>query len=108
IHKFLNQMRIVYRNHLQFKCLLLSSVQMFSKYPGMAARYKKTQIERKATLYQGMLKLKKRGYLKSSFSEKEMKELIDTLSIIARFWIADAIHKQGEKTEEQVVGHYLR
>lgn len=103
---FLAMLKSVFYNHLKYRCLLLSFVHLMEQNKKMAARYKKTQTDRYATLRLNLQTLLEGGYLLIK-DEREIDFLLSTLSLITRFWISEAQISFSHLNPEQQVNHYL-
>jgi AcrR family transcriptional regulator len=102
LYEFLQTLHQVFKNHVKFRCLLLSVVHVLSQNKNMASTYKKTQASRFADLRSNMEVMEKSGYLK--FEEDADKEfLITSISLVSRFWISEAsISFRNWNTDKQV------
>src|SRR5688572_29202100 len=63
MRSFLDMMKQVFMNHLQFRCLLLSFVHVMEQNKLVATSYKKTQNTRNATIKANVTTLASSGYL---------------------------------------------
>lgn len=99
---FLEMLHQVFRNHVKFRCLLLSVVHLMKQNKHMAAAYKKTQKVRNATITSNLQVLVNAGYLNVN-NKTDMEFLVSSISLISRFWISEAaISYRGLTTEEQI------
>ena len=103
---FITMLEVVFYNHLTYRCLLLSFVHLMEQNKRMAARYKKTQENRYATLRLNLQTLLDGGYLLVK-DEKEIDFLVSTLTIVIRFWISEAQISFRHLNPEQQIHHYL-
>jgi len=104
---FLGMLHQVFKNHLQFRCLLLSFVHVMEQNKVVAASYKRTQKTRNDTLKVNIDTLEKSGYLKVEEVE-ENEFLVSTLALVSRFWISEAAVSLRHLTEADQIKHYLR
>ena len=99
---FLEMMKKVFHNHIQFRCLLLSFVHVMQQNKLVKAAYKKRQNERTATIKSNLETLVEAGYIKVE-QEGELDFLVSTISLISRFWISEAaVSSRHLETDEQV------
>ncbi len=106
LETFLNTYQTVFRNQIQYRCLLLSFVHLMKQNKKMALRYKKTERNRYDTLRSNIKTLEKSGYLKID-SEKEVEYLVHTIALIARFWISEATVSYNHLTPEKQISRYI-
>lgn len=106
IETFLAMFQLVFRNHLKFRCLLLSFVHLMEQNKKMSVRYKKTQSDRNATLRSNLKTLVKSGYLKVN-DDREIEFLVSAIALIARFWISEATISFRHLKPEEQINHYV-
>jgi AcrR family transcriptional regulator len=103
---FLEMLHQVFRNHLKFKCLLLSFVHIMEQNRLVAAAYKKTQVDRNATITTNIGILTSSGYVQLKDKEDQA-FLVSTLALISRFWISEAAVSFSHLSGEEQTRHYL-
>jgi AcrR family transcriptional regulator len=103
---FLDMMHQVFRNHVEFRCLLLSFVHVMEQNKLVAASYKKTQDTRNATIKDNMDALEKQGYLNVQ-DDDEKQFLISSIALISRFWISESTISFRKLSSETQMAHYL-
>lgn len=106
IETFLEMFRLVFRNHLKYRCLLLSFVHLIEQNKKMSVRYKKTQSDRNATLRLNLKILVKSRYLKVN-NEGEIEFLVSAIALIVRFWISEAAVSLSHLKPEEQIYHYV-
>lgn len=106
LRDFLEMMQQVFRNHLQFRCLLLSFVHVMEQNKLAAASYKKTQNTRNATIQTIIETLTQKGFLKATEEEKEL--LVTSIALISRFWISEATVSFRKLSSDEQLKHYLK
>lgn len=106
IVKFFKMLNLVFHNHLKYRCLFLSLVHLMEQNKILAARYKKTQNDRNATIRSNLKTLAAAGYL-VIHDENEIEFLISAISLIARFWISEAAVSLRHLKSEEQISHYL-
>ena len=106
LRSFLEVLRIVFNNHITYRCLLLSFVHLMEQNKVIASRYKKTQGDRNATLTSNLTMLIKQGHLKIE-DESAIEILVSTIGLISRFWISEAAISFRHWTTDQQIRHYL-
>ncbi|MCW3074963.1 MAG: hypothetical protein JWP69_2032 [Flaviaesturariibacter sp.] len=103
---FLDLLHGVFRNHLQYRCLLLSFVHVMLQNKRVAAAYKKTQSQRSTALARNIEALQASGYLR--LEDEITKEfLVSTLALINRFWISEAAISFRQVNDKVQMKHYL-
>jgi AcrR family transcriptional regulator len=103
---FFEMLQQVFRNHLKYRCLMLSFVHLMERNPLIAKRYSKTQTERNATWSKNIQALRAAKFI--SADAKQVDFLVSTISLIARFWISEAAISFKTATEEEQMEHYLK
>jgi AcrR family transcriptional regulator len=103
---FFDMIEAVFKNHLKYRCLLLSFVHVMQRNPIVAKRYSKVQMKRVDTWALNVMTLSKRNYLVTQ-SQDDIDFLVSTISLIARFWISEAAISYKHLNEEQQIRHYL-
>ncbi len=106
IETFLGMFQLVFRNHLKFRCLLLSFVHLMEQNKKMSVRYKKTQSDRNATIRSNLKTLVNSGYLKVK-DDGEIEFLVSAIALIVRFWISEATISFRHLKPEEQINHYL-
>ena len=106
MQSFLEMLQKVFNNHVSYRCLLLSFVHLMKQNKVMALRYKKTQLDRNATLKSNLNLLVKQSYLKVE-DESEIEFLISSIALVSRFWISEAAISFRQWSTEQQIAHYL-
>jgi AcrR family transcriptional regulator len=104
---FLWMLQRVYENHYRFRCLLRSFVHIMSQNKKVAEAYKKTQTVRIATIGSNFKTLVNAGYLKVE-DEETPDFLVQTLSLISRFWISEAAIAARHLGKDAQIKHYLK
>ena len=103
---FFDMLEAVFKNHLKYRCLMLSFVHIMQRNPLIAKRYSKTQSERSDTWRKNIQALIAGKYLTAD--EEEVVYLVSSLSLIARFWISEAAVSFRSQSEEDQMQHYLK
>jgi AcrR family transcriptional regulator len=103
---FLHRFKLVFSNHLKYRCLLLSFVHLMKQNKKIAARYKKTQKNRHSALKSNITTLIKSGYLKN-MSEGDISLTVSAIALIVRFWISEAAVSQRNSKPENQINHYI-
>jgi AcrR family transcriptional regulator len=102
---FFGMLAEVFRNHVRYRCLMLSFVHIMQRNPHIAKRYSKTLTERIDTWERNVQSLIAQGYLKAD--KQEVAFLVSSLSLISRFWISEAAVSFRNDTGEVQMKHYL-
>lgn len=103
---FFEMLRQVFRNHINYRCLMLSFVHIMQQNPIIAKRYSKIQSARSETWSTNIQALRKGKYISADTSEIDF--LVSTISLVARFWISEAAISFKHLTEDQQLQHYTR
>lgn len=106
ITSFFEMMDQVFRNQIQYRCLLLSFVHLMTQNPRIAERYKETSTNRNSALTGNLQSLIHNGDL-SIESEVEIAYLVSALALIIRFWISEATISLSQLSLDQQIKHYL-
>lgn len=103
---FLQTFHQVFKNHVRFRCLLLSVVHLMKQNKHMAASYRNTQKTRNATIKSNLQTLVHGGYLTIT-DNAGADFLVSGISLVSRFWISEAaVSFRGLSTAQQI-RHYL-
>lgn len=106
IETFLSRFRLIFRNHVHYRCLLLSFVHLMERNKKIAARYKKTQTDRNATLRANLRTLSLSCYLRAN--DNDIDYLVSSIALIVRFWISEAAVSLRHLPAEDQIGHYIK
>ncbi|MDX1939182.1 MAG: TetR/AcrR family transcriptional regulator [Saprospiraceae bacterium] len=106
IETFLGMFQLVFRNHIKYRCLLLSFVHLMEQNKKISIRYKKTQSDRNATLRSNLKILVNSGYLKVN-DDSEIEFLVSAIALIVRFWISEATVSLSHLKPEEQISHYV-
>ena len=106
IQDFFKMLDGVFRNHIKYRCLMLSFVHLMERNPIIAKRYGKVQAKRNETWTVNIMALKNHKYLITK-SQAEIDFLVSTIALIARFWISEAAISYKNLSKEQQIQHYL-
>ncbi|MBL7812779.1 MAG: TetR/AcrR family transcriptional regulator [Bacteroidetes bacterium] len=106
VASFLEKFQMVFRNHIQYRCLLLSFVHLMEQNPRMAERYKKTQNDRNSALRANIQTLISRGYVQPIGSQ-EAAFLVSAIALVARFWLSEARVSLQHLDSSAQIRHYV-
>jgi AcrR family transcriptional regulator len=96
----------VFRNHIKYRCLMLSFVHLMERNPIIAKRYSKVQTKRNETWRLNIMALKNEKYIVTK-DDADIHFLVSTIALIARFWISEAAISYKNLSEQQQLDHYL-
>lgn len=103
---FFEMLHQVFKNHLKYRCLMLSFVHIMQRNPLIAKRYSKTQLERSDAWSRNVNALVSGKYLVAE--REEIAYLVSSLSLIARFWISESVVSFRNPSDEEQLTHYLK
>lgn len=103
---FFAMLQQVLRNHIKYRCLMLSFVHIMQRNPIIAKRYGKVQSARNETWSKNIRALREGKYI--SADTKEVDFLVSTIALIARFWISEATISYKNLSEDQQLLHYTK
>jgi len=103
---FLRMLKQVFAHHVQYRCLLLSVVHIMEQNKVIAKRYQQVQSQRTDVIRGNLESLVQRGYLALP-QENDLDYLVSTISLIARFWISEAVISFRHLSTAQQMHHYL-
>lgn len=103
---FFKMLEAVFRNHIKYRCLMLSFVHLMVRNPIIAKRYSKVQAKRNETWTVNIMALKKHKYINTK-TQAEIDFLVSAIALIARFWISEAAISYKSWSEEQQLEHYI-
>ena len=95
---FFEMLQQVFRNHVKYRCLMLSFVHIMQQNPIIAKRYGKIQATRNETWVKNIQALKEGKYISANTHEVDF--LVSTIALIARFWISEATVSFKDQSEE--------
>jgi len=104
---FLTMYQKALGNHYLYRCLFISFVQQMERNKKLASDYFKTQQARFATLNKNIHELIENGYLKPATTDEQVKYLIASISLTARFWISESRITHRHLSKKQLFRHYL-
>ncbi|HNF72034.1 MAG TPA: TetR/AcrR family transcriptional regulator [Chitinophagaceae bacterium] len=107
LQQWLGMIEAVFRNHIQYRCLLLSFVHLMGQNKKIAMRYEKTQQNRNEAIREIFLSLSRNGYLKVPETQV-LDFLVSTTALIIRFWISESAISLKLKSPEEQIHHYLQ
>jgi AcrR family transcriptional regulator len=103
---FMQMFQQVFGHQVQYRCLLLSVVHIMEQNKVVAKRYQQVQSQRTDVIRANLESLVQRGYL-SLPGENDLDYLVSTITLIARFWISEAVISFRHLTTAQQMRHYL-
>ncbi len=106
MHGFLNMFKQAALNQVKYRGLLLSMVHLLTHNKTILARQKRTQADRNIILTENINRLIKAGYLKHSTDTRKI-YLVDTIGLMARFWISESAISFRQFDDEEKINHYL-
>jgi AcrR family transcriptional regulator len=105
--QFLEMFRVIFSNHFQYRCLVLSIVHLIEHYPAMASRYRDVQAVRVGWFREKLVHLQVAGFLKEDTSAEEIQRMAAYCSLIGRFWLSEYWVSHRERPVAQMIDHYL-
>ncbi len=106
LERFFEMLEQVFRNHIRYRCLMLSFVHIIERNPIVAKRYSKIQSERNDSWAKNIAVLKQAKYITAD--AQEIAFLVSTIALIARFWISEAAVSFRKEAPEEQMRHYLK
>jgi AcrR family transcriptional regulator len=103
---FFETLRQVFRNHLKYRCLMLSFVHLIQRNALIAKRYSKAQAYRNQVWETNIKGLINSKYLVADTTEVAF--LVSTIALIARFWISESVISFKTESDEAQMRHYLK
>lgn len=103
---FLQMLQQVFQHQVQYRCLLLSVVHIMAQNKVIAQRYGQVHAQRSEVIRANLASLGQSGYLSLS-GEDDLDYLVSTITLIARFWISEAVLSFGHLTTAGQMHHYL-
>jgi AcrR family transcriptional regulator len=103
---FFEMLENTFRNHVKYRCLMLSFVHIMQRNAIIAKRYKKIQNVRNETWANNIKALKTEKYISATPTEIEF--LVSSIALIARFWISEAAISFRDSSEEDQIEYYLK
>ncbi len=108
LKNFLEMYSELFHNQYTYKCLFMSFVHLFTHHKQLAEGYTQIEKKRKQKLADTLNNLVTLGYLKPDTDTAGSGKLVAHISLIARFWISEAIVSYYHKSTEEIIRHYLR
>ena len=106
MEEFLKMLHQVFRNHVRFRCLMLSFVHVMKQNKRIATTYKETQKKRYAAIETNVQALAAGGYLNIK-NKNDLKFLVSAIALISRFWISEAAVSFTQLSDAAQMKHYL-
>ena len=88
----------IFHNHYQFRCLLLSIVQINEQYPGVAERYQGVQTMRREAFREKLMNLRATGRLREEITTSEVERMADYCTLIRSFLALRILDKPSRPT----------
>ncbi len=107
LKNFMEMYRELFHNQYTYKCLFMSFVHLFTHHKQLAEGYTQIEKKRKQKLADTLNNLVTLGYLKPATEIASSGKLVAHISLIARFWISEAIVSYYNKSTEEIIHHYL-
>ncbi|GAB3958540.1 hypothetical protein GCM10028805_53060 [Spirosoma harenae] len=104
LFSFLERFRLVFRHHVQYRCLLLSIVHLMDRNKVLSERYKETEKKRYSSIVANLIVLQESGYLTA---EADLDFLVSVCTLTARFWISEASLSFRHLNETDQIRHYV-
>jgi AcrR family transcriptional regulator len=102
---FLELFRDLFRGQLEHRGMLLALPDILETYDEIRASYQAVEHNRRDRLFQLLSRLRDGGSLTAT--DAELSRLVSHLTLIARFWIAEARVSYGDYDFDRVIDHYL-
>jgi len=106
MESFFQMLEQVFRNHIKYRCLLLSFVHIMKRNPLIAKNYSQVQAERQSTWMAHIRTLHDAQYITAT--PEEIHFLVSSISLISRFWISEAAVSFRKETEAEQMHHYIK
>jgi len=107
ITDFLSMYNRIFKNQYQFRCLLLSFVNLASRHPLFAGNYVTTEVKRREALRSHIVSMMKNNYLSTSLIGDQVELIVSHITLVSRFWLSEARISYADWTLEQTIAHYL-
>lgn len=107
LKNFLFMYQKLFRNQYAYRCLFISFVHLFTHHKQLAEQYKQNEKKRKQHIAAIYRTLVTNGYFKKDTDEETIKKLVAHLSLVARFWISEALISYSDRPVEKNITHYL-
>lgn len=104
---FLQMRFMAFHNQYKYRCLLISFVHLVAHNPAHIKNYKKTETGRFESIKNTLRLLSKNGYLAKDISPGKQEMLIGHISLLTRFWLSEARITFPDKTQNEVIRHYM-
>ena len=107
IRGFLLDMRDIFANQWHYRCVVVSLVHILRLNPEAAARYVQIQGDRRNGIRLRIQTLMDEGLIDPSLSPQTLDNMVEALSMTARFWVNDRLTSHPEWEDAQSFDHYL-
>ncbi len=106
LHTFLDTMRIIFNNHMRYRCIALSLVHILDQNEVISERFKKTQLARRNFLTTSLSILADGGWV--AFPDPADRDaLASMIALLARFWIPDSRFTVHKLQPPEQIRYYL-
>lgn len=102
---FLERFRELFHGQYAFRGLVIALPDVLATFEELRASYRRTQKIRRQQLRALLVGLRDREELTAT--DDELARVVAHLTLIGRFWIAEARVSYSQYSEARIVGHYL-
>jgi len=102
---FLEMFRELFENQHEFRGLVLALPDVLETFDQLRTEYRRVEHHRRRALFERLAGLRARGVVAGS--DTELSRLVSHLTLIARFWIAEARVTYSKYGRDRAIAHYL-
>lgn len=106
LYAFLNILRLIFQNHMKYRCIAMSLVHILDQNAVISDRFKKTQLARSNFLGNSLSALAEGGWILIP-DPADLDALVSMIALLARFWISDSRFTVHHQSPPEQIRHYL-
>ena len=108
VEAFLALYRKVFENQLAYRCIQLQGVNILYQYPDLHKLYsERFGPNRYRRLFDLLKSMREKGELPKQLPDEDLKQKMGYISLIGRFWIAEAASARKQYTDDENIAYYL-
>lgn len=104
LEAFLELWGTLFRHQHRFRGLVVALPDLVESYESMCSHYSAVETQRRQGIYALLATLRSNGEIEAT--DDEIWRVVSHITLIARFWIAEARVSYKKQSVDRIVGHY--
>jgi len=105
VGEFLEVFRETFVVHLHYRGLVLALPDLCETFPEIGRDYRAREKDRRQALFEQLASLRRQEHL--SASDEDLRRVVAHLTLIGRFWLAEARLSHRSVAQSRIIDHYL-